>query len=198
VRCAGRFDLCFLRYLIPVRHYYTILSPCFTADVLHRTRRNRKRTPTTTIDLSHIVRCTAVSADQNDQTMVSPITPEAACQVWLFFAVALFVFIVIGRSLLDDPLTHVFVRVYCVAVDLMAQVRCYRAMLEVSRVCFSHTLIFSHISFLLAEPWCLGAPLPIGMPDDRDGNATPVFPYLGGYGRTAGHNLGALRRLPVM
>lgn len=128
--------------------------------------------------------------------MVSPITPEAACEVWLFFAVALFVFIVIGRSLLDESLTHDFVRVYCVAVDLMAQVRCYRAMLEVSRVCFSHTLISSHI--LLAEPWYLGAPLPIGMPDDRDGNTTPVFPYLGGYGRTARHNLGALRRLSVM
>lgn len=54
------------------------------------------------------------------------------------------------------------------------------------------------MSFLLAEPWCLGAPLPIGTPDDRDGNAAPVFPYLGGYGCAAGHNVGALRSLPVM
>ncbi|KAH9993507.1 hypothetical protein BJV74DRAFT_833136 [Russula compacta] len=35
-------------------------------------------------------------------------------------------------SLLDNPLTHVFVRVYCVAIDLMAQVKCYRAVLELS------------------------------------------------------------------
>jgi len=66
--------------------------------------------------------------------MVSPITPETACEVWFFFVVALFIFIVIDRSLLDNPLTHDFVRVYCVAVDLMAQVKCYRAMLEVSRI----------------------------------------------------------------
>jgi len=78
--------------------------------------------------------------------MVSPITPETACEVWPF-VVALFVFIVIDRSLLDNPLTHDFVRVYCVAVDLMAQVKCYRAMLEVSRVRFSHTFIFSLMLF---------------------------------------------------
>jgi hypothetical protein len=130
--------------------------------------------------------------------MVSPFAPETACEVWSFFVVALFIFIVIDRSLLENPLTHDFVRVYCVAVDLMAQVKCYRAMLEVSRIRFSHTLRFSLMSFLLAEPWCLGAPVPIGMPDNRHGNTTPVFPHLGGYGRAARHNLGALRCLPVM
>ena len=46
------------------------------------------------------------------------------------------------------------------------------------------------ISFLLAEPWCLGAPVPIRMPDDRDGNAASVFVYLRGYGLAAKHNLG--------
>ena len=41
-----------------------------------------------------------------------------------------------GRSsLLDSPITHnVFVRVYCVAIDMMTQVKCYRAILEVSKV----------------------------------------------------------------
>ena len=38
------------------------------------------------------------------------------------------------------------------------------------------------MSFLLAEPWCLGAPVPIGMPDDRDGNAAPVSPIWAGMG----------------
>jgi hypothetical protein len=38
-------------------------------------------------------------------------------------------------SLLDSPVTHnVFVRVYCVAIDMMTQVKCYRAMLEVSEI----------------------------------------------------------------
>ena len=37
-------------------------------------------------------------------------------------------------SLLENPLTDVFVRIYCVAVDLMAQIKCYRAVLEVSGV----------------------------------------------------------------
>jgi hypothetical protein len=44
------------------------------------------------------------------------------------------VFIIYRFSFLDNPLTHVFVRTYCVAIDLMAQVKCYRAVLEVSRV----------------------------------------------------------------
>ena len=110
-----------------------VLSPCFTADVLHRARRNRKRTFVTSVDLFHIVRCTAVPAGQNNPAMVFPITPETASEVWPFFVVALFIFIVVDRSLLDNPLTHVFVKVYCVAVDLMAQVKCCRAMLEVSR-----------------------------------------------------------------
>ncbi|KAI0293333.1 hypothetical protein B0F90DRAFT_1763644 [Multifurca ochricompacta] len=35
-------------------------------------------------------------------------------------------------NFLDNPLTHVFVRLYCVAIDLMAQVKCYRAVLELS------------------------------------------------------------------
>ncbi|KAI9510086.1 hypothetical protein F5148DRAFT_1182339 [Russula earlei] len=35
-------------------------------------------------------------------------------------------------SLSDNPLTDAFVRVYCVAVDMMAQIKCYRAMLELS------------------------------------------------------------------
>jgi hypothetical protein len=42
-------------------------------------------------------------------------------------------------SLLDNPLTHLFVRTYCVAVDLMAQVKCYRALLEVSGLCLIPT-----------------------------------------------------------
>jgi len=36
------------------------------------------------------------------------------------------------HSLLENQLTEVFVRVYCVAIDLMAQVKCYRDVLEVS------------------------------------------------------------------
>jgi hypothetical protein len=40
--------------------------------------------------------------------------------------------LIIDLSLLENPLTHVFVRIYCVAVDLMAQIKCYRAVLEVS------------------------------------------------------------------
>ena len=42
-------------------------------------------------------------------------------------------------SLLENPLTHVFVRIYCVSVDLMAQIKCYRAVLEVSGVWFPRT-----------------------------------------------------------
>jgi len=34
-------------------------------------------------------------------------------------------------SFLDNPLTHLFMRTYCVAIDLMAQAKCYRAVLEV-------------------------------------------------------------------
>ena len=45
---------------------------------------------------------------------------------------------IIDLSLLENPLTEVFVRVYCVAVDLMAQIKCYRAVLEVSGVWFSY------------------------------------------------------------
>jgi hypothetical protein len=59
----------------------------------------------------------------------------------------LFIFIEHHLSLLDDPLTHVFVRVYCVAVDLMAQVKCYRAVLEVSGVGFPRTLISYLMTF---------------------------------------------------
>lgn len=41
----------------------------------------------------------------------------------------------IHSSLLDSPLTHNdFVRVYCVAIDMMTLVKCYRAILEVSEV----------------------------------------------------------------
>jgi hypothetical protein len=54
------------------------------------------------------------------------------------------------------------------------------------------------MTFLLAEPRCLGAPLPIGMPDNCGGNTAPVLPYLGGHGRTAGHNLGALCCVPIL
>jgi hypothetical protein len=43
-------------------------------------------------------------------------------------------------TLLDDPLMHVFVRAYCVAVDLMAQVKCHRAVLKVSGVGFPRML----------------------------------------------------------
>ncbi|KAH9053238.1 hypothetical protein EDB87DRAFT_1711186 [Lactarius vividus] len=49
-------------------------------------------------------------------------------------------------NLLDSPLTHnVFVRVYCVAIDMMTQVKCYRAILELSlgvleRPCRSESL----------------------------------------------------------
>jgi hypothetical protein len=43
---------------------------------------------------------------------------------------------IIDLSLLENPLTPVFVRVYCVAVDLMAQIKCYRAVLEVSGAWF--------------------------------------------------------------
>ncbi|KAI0248197.1 hypothetical protein BJV78DRAFT_1334324 [Lactifluus subvellereus] len=39
---------------------------------------------------------------------------------------------VVLSTVLDNPLTQVFVRVYCVATDLMAQVKCYRAVLELS------------------------------------------------------------------
>ena len=51
-----------------------------------------------------------------------------------FFVIALFIFIVVDHSLPDNPLTHVFARVYCVAVDLMAQVKCYCTMRDVSRI----------------------------------------------------------------
>ncbi|KAH8993017.1 hypothetical protein EDB92DRAFT_1944966 [Lactarius akahatsu] len=49
-------------------------------------------------------------------------------------------------NFLDSPLTHnVFVRVYCIAIDMMTQVKCYRAMLELSlgvleRPCRSESL----------------------------------------------------------
>lgn len=54
------------------------------------------------------------------------------CDAFLSFL--FFVFIDYHLSLLDNPLTHVFVRTYCVAIDLVAQVKCYRAVLEVRRV----------------------------------------------------------------
>jgi hypothetical protein len=41
------------------------------------------------------------------------------------------IFIDYHFSFLDNPLTHLFVRTHCVAIDLMAQVKCYRAVLEV-------------------------------------------------------------------
>lgn len=44
------------------------------------------------------------------------------------------IFIDSHLSFLDNPLTHLFVRTYCVAIDLMAQVKCYRAVLEVSEL----------------------------------------------------------------
>ena len=66
--------------------------------------------------------------------MVPPITLETASQVYQLF-------VLVCRelskhsSLLDSPMTHnVFVRVYCVAIDMMTQVKCYRAILEVSEV----------------------------------------------------------------
>jgi hypothetical protein len=72
--------------------------------------------------------------------MVSSITPEATYKVWpLFFRSFCFVFLTLifidcHLSFLDNPLTHLFVRTYCVAIDLMAQVKCYRAVLEVSEL----------------------------------------------------------------
>jgi hypothetical protein len=44
------------------------------------------------------------------------------------------IFIDYHLSFLNNPLTHLFVRTYCVAIDLMAQVKCYRAVLEVSEL----------------------------------------------------------------
>jgi hypothetical protein len=44
------------------------------------------------------------------------------------------IFIDFHLSFLENPLAHLFVRTYCVAIDLMAQVKCYRAVLEVSEL----------------------------------------------------------------
>jgi hypothetical protein len=44
------------------------------------------------------------------------------------------IFVDYHLSFLNNPLTHLFVRTYCVAIDLMAQVKCYRAVLEVSEL----------------------------------------------------------------
>jgi hypothetical protein len=49
-------------------------------------------------------------------------------------------------SLLDDLLMHVIVRVYCIVVDLIAQVKCYHAMLEAGGVGFP----CASISYLIA------------------------------------------------
>jgi len=46
------------------------------------------------------------------------------------------IFIDFHLSFLDNPVTHFFVRAYCVAIDLMALVKCYRAVLEVSELSF--------------------------------------------------------------
>ena len=54
------------------------------------------------------------------------------------------------------------------------------------------------MAVLLVEPWYLGASLPIGMPDNCGGNATPVLSYMGGDGRAAGHNPSSLCHFPVM
>ncbi|KAI9448864.1 hypothetical protein BJY52DRAFT_1309908 [Lactarius psammicola] len=50
-------------------------------------------------------------------------------------------------GLLDSPLTHnVFVRVYCVAIDMMTQVKCYRSMLE--RCCARFSPIWAGMGML--------------------------------------------------
>lgn len=102
------------------------------------------------------------------------------------------IFIDYHLSFLDNPLTHLFVRMYCVAIDLMAQVKCYRAVLEVSEMGSISTPDLTWGLPTAAEPWGLGAPMPIGMPDNCCRNAAPVLPYLGRYGHVAGHHLGTL------
>ena len=63
--------------------------------------------------------------------MVSPITLEATYEVWSLLFFLDIILIDYHLSFLDNPLTHLFVRTYCVAINLMAQVKCYRAVLEV-------------------------------------------------------------------
>ena len=57
---------------------------------------------------------------------MAPLLPSF---LYLFFLNL--IFIEHHLSFLDNPLTHLFMRTYCVAIDLMAQAKCYRAVLEV-------------------------------------------------------------------
>src|SRR6266404_3708219 len=102
-------------------------------------------------------------------------------------------------SFLDSPLTfNVFVRMYCVAIDIMTQVKCYRAILEVIQIFLPHQLPSDLLGILVAESWCLGASLQIGIPDDRRRDAAQVFSHLGGHGCAEDDYLGTLCRIPIM